>query len=204
MPKVRDLTGQRFGRLVVMEMRPVPRPGRTLCLCLCDCGITTEVRANDIVGGRSTSCGCYRAELQTKHGDVKTRLHQVWVNMKSRCLRPTAAGYGNYGGRGISICQEWLEDYRNFKKDMGETYKPHLTLERIDNNKGYYKENCRWATMKEQGRNRRTNRYVQTPAGTMVMVEAATLYNLTTSTIAMRIKAGLSQEETFKPSSQSK
>lgn len=149
-----DRLGQRYGKLVVVGRAPnTGSKGQVaVWICRCDCGSTARVSAGNLSSGASKSCGCSR----TKHGQWKSRAYASWRAMWHRCTNSDCAVYHNYGGRGIAVDPDW-KDFANFLRDMGE--RPQgLTLERVDNDKGYSKANCIWTTPEMQGANTRTVR----------------------------------------------
>ncbi len=161
MRKIIDITGQVFGRLTVLHMAVERgRHGNVLWACQCLCGTIIAVNSKYLRGGGTQSCGCRRREgvraRRLSHGMTKSAEYRVWLHMKRRCTNPKDSNYHNYGGRGISYGPRW-EKFENFFKDMGPRPSPKHTLERADNSKGYGPDNCVWATIKEQARNRRTN-----------------------------------------------
>jgi hypothetical protein len=145
-PRAEDLTGRRFGRLLVVAA--TKQSGKTAWICHCDCGGHKTTMATSLRNGSTQSCGCIHREvmqaIQTKHGLSATPEFVVWGNMKSRCYNPKAINYERYGGRGITICDRWRHDFAAFYADMGK--RPSLT------------ENCYWATPKQQSNNRRVRR----------------------------------------------
>jgi hypothetical protein len=160
MPPLKDLTGMRFGRLVVNSYAGKDKHRESLWLCTCDCGKVVTVISCNLRTGNTTSCGCYgrqrKSEANITHGLTGTRLHRIWRAMNTRCYNENFFAYKYYGGRGITICDEWRKDFKAFHDwAMGHGYSDALTIDRIDNNKGYFPDNCRWVTMAEQNKNKR-------------------------------------------------
>jgi len=169
---MRNLTGMRFGRLVVQSFNHTERSGKKayhyFWNCKCDCGKTVSTRADALNAGRTISCGCYQVERRikanTKHGKCHTRLHRIWTGMKQRCYNPNSNGYKNYGGRGIKVCEKWLNNFSNFYHwALTSGYSENLTIDRIENDEDYSPDNCQWTTLEKQqavGKKRENTRYV--------------------------------------------
>ena len=168
MNRAKDLSGQRFGRYVVLERAGADNYRNALWLCRCDCGSERIVRGTDLRTGVIVSCGCYHREivkdLMTTHGRSRTRLYAVWDGMNNRCFRHTAMCFEHYGGRGITVCDEWRYNFKAFYDwAMANGYdenapRGQCTIDRIDNDKGYSPDNCRWITHQEQQLNKRPRR----------------------------------------------
>jgi len=163
-----ELTGQRFGKLIVLRRMPSER--RTLWECLCDCGAMSIKKGKYLVNGDTRSCGCeqraYRASGHNKYSDMPEKFpreYSVWRSMKSRCYVKSSSGYRFYGARGVTVCDRWRTDFRAFITDMGPCPE-NLTIDRIDPSGNYAPENCRWATWEVQYHNKRPTQRPRDPA----------------------------------------
>lgn len=190
--KVHDLTGQRFGRLTVIGLKDT-NTRKTFWICQCDCGNLKEVRSDSLIAGNIRSCGCLKREQDKKNlinpSIIKsqdagfkcsnTRLYSIWQKMRGRCYNIHDTHYHRYGGRGITVCNQWREDFISFYKwAMENGYKDNLTIDRIDNDGNYCPENCRWATQKQQARNRSTNVNITIGNSTRTLTEWCEIFNV--------------------------
>lgn len=157
MSKMRDLTGKKFGKLTVINR--VDNKGEKVCwLCKCDCGNETCVTTSNLVTGHIKSCGCGHCKHGYAKNNEKNRLYSIWRHMIERCYREDTNGFSQYGGRGITVCEEWRKDVSLFISWAIENgYKDNLSIDRMDNDKGYSPENCRWVSQSEQCNNKRNN-----------------------------------------------
>lgn len=196
MSKALNLLGQRFGRLTVIEQaasrKLSPRHTVTMWVCKCDCGNLITTRSDSLRSGRTQSCGCFREEriLSNKriHGMSKERLYVTWANMKKRCFNPKGTEYNNYGGRGISVCEEWRNSFKSFYEwAMSNGYEENLTIERIDVNGNYEPSNCRWITRNEQSLNKTTSHYLTYDKKTQTIKEWADEIGIKYDTLHSRI-----------------
>ena len=169
MGKFIDLTGKRFGRLIVIQRTDQYQSGHIAWLCRCDCGNVAVVSGNRLKQGVTKSCGCYKrektAETHYTHGYRKTRLYRTYRNMLSRCYNKNVENYKRYGMRGIKVCAEWQDPKAFFEWAVANGYRDDLSIDRIDVNGDYCPENCRWVTNAIQARNRRAFRGKQLPVG---------------------------------------
>lgn len=168
MNRAKDIIGQRFGRYTVLERAGSDANRSAMWLCRCDCGNNRVIRGKDLKNGIIVSCGCYHRELVkdifTTHNGSRSRLYSVWDGMIQRCTNPKHTKYHSYGGRGITVCDEWRNDFQAFNEwAMANGYdenapRGQCTIDRIDNDKGYSPDNCRWITHQEQQLNKRPRR----------------------------------------------
>lgn len=154
-PNLKDISGHRFGRLTVLFQSGNRPSGGALWRCVCECGSESVFLGGGLRRGKYVSCGCFRNERRTTHGQSRTALYKVWTGMKQRCSNPLAKHYESYGGRAISFCESWAEFVPFFDWASASGYKQGLTIDRIDVNIGYCSENCRWISQKEQALNKR-------------------------------------------------
>lgn len=202
MSRFEDLSGRRFGRLVVASRGPNSASGCVRWSCRCDCGRDTIVWARSLKSGDTTSCGCFHREglrqRSVTHGHAqggdRSIEYRIYKGMRGRCLNARIAAYPDYGGRGIKICRAWLESFQNFLNDMGRCPPGH-TLERIANDGDYEPSNCRWATRKEQARNRRSSHILTVDGVSLPLVAWAERLGLHHTTILYRLRAGWSERD---------
>ena len=185
----------RFGRLLVVKDDGTrSKHNHVMWLCKCDCGKEVHIRSFDI-GKKTFSCGCYQIEQSVKatkkHGKSDTRIYREWAAMRNRCGNENMEHYDCYGGRGITVCKEWQDSFDVFYQwAMENGYKENLTLDRIDNNLGYSSENCRWATVKEQSNNRRTNHFITYQGKTQTIQMWADEIGVSSRLISHRLQNG--------------
>lgn len=194
----KDISGQRFGRLVAIKPTDVRKGKGTdvFWLCNCDCGNKTLARCTDLVSGHTKSCGCLLQEVYdnpatTTHGMSKTRLYNTWCCMKARCENKNNTSYDIYGGKGVSVCDEWRTDFLNFYNWAYENgYNDDLSIDRIDGDGNYEPNNCRWATAKEQANNICTNRMITVDGVEHTSSEWSDITGFKANTIRERLERG--------------
>lgn len=189
MSKRLNLLGKRFGKLTVINCIGV-KNHCTMWRCLCDCGNYTNVYGWTLVKGNTKSCGCLRSETLKhtafKHGKTGTRLHNIYRSMLRRCHNKNDK---DYGGRGIAVCSEWKDDFMSFYDwAINNGYEEGLSIDRIDNNKGYGPSNCRWATRKQQNRNTRQNKFYTINGETHCLSEWCEIYNIAYKKVYSRLR----------------
>lgn len=198
--KFEDLTGQKFGKLTVIKRveNHVQPSGKQYVqwLCKCDCGNETVVRGANLKRGYTQSCGCLIKETNSTHGLKKTRLYVVWRDIKLRCFNPNANNFKDYGAKGVFMCDEWRNDFKVFYDwAMENGYNPNAkrgecTIDRIDNNKGYFPENCRWVDNLSQQNNRTNNRFLTYNSETYTVAEWSRKINVPPHTLYARLYKG--------------
>jgi hypothetical protein len=195
--QITKLTGKRFGRLTVTGLSHIDK--HAFWLCKCDCGANTTVRGTNLTRMKkpTKSCGCLQVESATTHGKRTHPLYNIWTEMNRRCRATNRNNSDTYSLKGISVCERWQGNngFTNWLGDMGERPTDNHTLERIDNNKGYSPENCRWATKAEQNRNRSDTTRLVYNGKKMCAAELARIIGINPSTVRRRHHKGQSGDE---------
>jgi hypothetical protein len=202
----KPMIGLLFGKLLVLSEGRITPPYKRMWHCRCFCGNLVEVRGEALRSGNTTSCGCTRRDKtiarSTKHGHAKRgakcRTYKSWQKMIGRCLRKTDPSFADYGGRGIKVCKRWRHSFENFLKDMGES-PSNGTIERNDNNGHYEPKNCRWATIQEQNKNRRSTRFIEHNGEKLCIKDWARKLGINYGTLLQRVNAGWCIQDAFSP-----
>lgn len=200
MSSIIDATGMKFGRLTVIGFSHVARK-RAFWICSCECGNTVVVAGSHLRSGHTRSCGCLlkeaRIKASTKHGLCNTRLYSVWRTMFQRTTNRKHKEYKNYGARGVHVCDEW-KDFSKFAEwSFNNGYEDSLSIDRINFNGDYCPSNCRWATMKQQQRNRRNNRVIEYNGERRCLSEWAELLGFTHKELSYRLGKGWPLDRAF-------
>jgi hypothetical protein len=188
-----DITGVKFGRLTALRRVGTTKQRSPIWECRCDCGKIATVSTNHLRNHRIVSCGCYSSEITSernyKHGETKTKLHNIWIHMRRRCNDKTHDKYQYYGGKGVSVCKEWQDDFLAFKSWAIENgYQDGLSIDRIDSNANYEPNNCRWADIETQMNNKSDNRLVTIGGDTKTVAQWAKCLGLTYSCFIGRVR----------------
>lgn len=196
-----DLTGQKFGRLTVIE-RAGTQNGHAHWRCKCKCGNDVYANSGDLTNGKTHSCGCWVRETTSKrnfiHGLSCTRIRRIFGLMKDRCTNENNPQYKDYGGRGIKICDEWLNNFVAFKDwAFSNGYSDKLSIDRIDNNGNYEPSNCRWTDRVTQANNTRNNRFIKVGKDMLTIAQAAHKFDINATTLWCRVNRGVSENELF-------
>lgn len=202
--RYKQISGIRFGRLTVLELSENHPTMGTKWTCKCDCGTIKDVWAKHLRSGATKSCGCLSVDVSIqqsitggsavirKHGMAGTPEFHAWAAMKSRCLNKNSKNYKHYGARGIAVCQRWLDSFNNFLSDMGPRPSDKKSVDRIDNNKGYSPDNCRWADCLQQSRNRSCSVFLTHNGEKKSIEEWASITGIRRPTIWSRLSRGYS------------
>jgi hypothetical protein len=192
-----NLIGMKFSCWEVIDQGKNNKHNQITWVCKCDCGTVKEVLGGCLRSGKTTNCGCKR-KTHTIHGQSGKRLYRIYQNMITRCYNNSTKGFKYYGGKGIFVCDEWVQDRKNFFKWALENgYEETLTLDRIDSNKDYSPLNCRWTTQKKQNQNKSNNHFITFRRQTKTLSEWSELYKINHKTILRRLEHGWDLENVF-------
>lgn len=206
-----DLVGMRFGCLVVIRRAVNRKNKQARWYCQCDCGNFSIVYGYLLRSGKTKSCGCLKREVahviyteigkrKRKHGKEPRKLYNTWRNMKQRCFNPLDSYFTSYGGRGITVCDEWKSDFATFRDwAFANGYDENLTIDRIDNNGDYTPENCRWVSQEIQANNRRSNRLITYNDETHTITEWSRILQIPSYLLFQRLKHSSFEEAISKP-----
>lgn len=194
-----DMVGYEFSGCNVIH-QAYKKNGKTYWECLCTCGNKFIAEGSNIRQGHTKSCGCLRSRYAKRksHGQINTKLYSKWNSMKTRCNNPNHDSFINYGNKGIEVCEEWNNSFEKFYDwSIDSGYSEGLSLDRVDNSKGYYPENCRWVEFKEQGRNKTNNRLLTYKGKTLCLSEWAETMGLPDYVLRNRLNRGWSVEKSL-------
>lgn len=191
-----DMIGNKYGRLLVLLEESGQAGEKKKYVCECECGNKVMVFKENLLSGHTRSCGCLKEEIikagaHTIHGLSRTRLYRIWKDMRRRCNNPSRINYHRYGGRGIKVCDDWNKDFICFYRwAIDNGYDDTLSIDRIDNDSGYFPENCRWVSNTQQANNRRSNRLLECNGEIHTISEWALETGLKQSVIESRLNLG--------------
>lgn len=207
---INEFIGKKFNRLLLLQELPTIKTSggnsKRIGSFECDCGVVKSIEIQSVIHNITNSCGCLNKEIATKrakernykHGEAKSSEYNAWRSMKKRCLNPKNFHFKHYGGRGIKISDEWVNSFENFINDMGKKPSKEYSLERLENNGNYTKENCIWATKMQQCQNQRTNKNIDYKGEIKCVSEWARLLNMSHEKLSYRLfKANYSIEKAF-------
>lgn len=199
---MKNLSGLKFRMITVNSFHSKTNRWQTMWNCTCDCGMKKIIRGAHLIHGKTLSCGCLSLQKRIHRKESKTLLmsktstYGTYIQMIARCTNQKHPKYKSYGGRGIFVCDRWMESFKNFYEDMGE--RPiDKTIDRIDNNGPYIRDNCRWASRKQQQRNRRTNKILTFQGESHCLIEWSEITGITKKTIEGRLYRGWPIEKVF-------
>lgn len=191
----KDLSGHKYNMLTLVRVAGKNNRNQYMYECICDCGTTCVLTLAKVTSGHTKSCGCLilkrLAERCITHGksNISNTEYEIWKGMKARCLNKKHKAYHRYGGRGISVCNQWINSFETFYADMGSRPSKHHSLDRYPNKDGNYEPtNCRWASVHDQARNTRTNRWIEYNGDRMILSDWASFFNVNPSTLSEHLK----------------
>jgi len=196
MRPVKDLTGRRFGRLIVISESNRSSKGKVMWNCICECGNEVSILSSSLLNNNTNSCGCLHKEVNITHGLSNTPEYASWNMMRQRCLNSKCEAYSYYGGRGITICDRWLNSFENFLMDMGYRPSDIHTIDRRENDGNYEPSNCYWATKEEQNNNVRSNVVVSYADKDYTLAQLSREFNINQKVLRDRINRGWSVKDT--------
>lgn len=197
--RVKNIEGVKYGYLTAIREVGRTKHGAITWLFKCDCGNERIATAYEVKNGSPSSCGCKNVSPSKTHGLSRTKEYNTWARIIQRCEDENYTGYSQYGGRGIKMCRRWRGSFILFLKDMGSAPSKKHSIDRINNNKGYYPSNCRWATNKQQCRNRRSNNIIEIGGVKKCIIEWCEFYGLSWHTFKTRRRQGVPIEKIFLP-----
>ena len=192
-----DITNNKYGRLTAIKETSEYLGESRKWVCLCVCGKKVKVSKNSLMSGNTKSCGCLRMDAITKHGMYGTSVYRSWFALIQRCNNKNSTPYPYYGGRGISVCERWVNSFEDFYKDMGDKPSKNHSIDRIDNDGDYCPENCRWATNKQQSRNKRNNVMVEFKGKEQCITDWSIETGINKDTLKSRIDSGWTIEKSL-------
>lgn len=203
MTVLKNEIGNKYGKLKVLYIYGKAKNRQIIWLCQCECGNYSRVRGDGLRNGKVLSCGCYgrlqRIKSITTHNFSKSPEFLSWTSMKSRCNNSNDAMFYLYGGRGIKVCHEWENSFEQFYKDMGCRPSKKYSIERINNNKGYFKLNCKWTTPYYQSRNKRTNRMITFNNESLLLCDWAKKCKISVPALRIRLESWTLQQALLTP-----
>lgn len=198
--QAKNITAQRFGRLIASGPIGKNKHNKMIWLCQCDCGNTTTVLTSHLLSGNTASCGCHGRTLAFTHKMSYAAIYKTWDGMRTRCNNPKSPNYKNYGARDIKVCDEWLHSFEAFYDHVSQLQgygTKGLSLDRINNSQGYFNGNVRWATSKEQHRNTRQTRMITFLGRTQCVADWSAEIGVSSTGIRYRLRAGWNIEKTL-------
>jgi len=202
MGKIKDITGMKFNKLTALYIDGKFSDGSSLWKCKCECGGEVTTTGTRLKRNLKVDCGCGTFEKLSKrhksHGMAKTRFYKAWVSMKERCYRPYHVSHKSYYDKGITVCDRWLESFENFYEDMKDGYLDNLTLDRINGNKNYCKENCKWSNVTEQNNNVRTNHIIEVDGIKDTVANTCRRYGVSYDRALYRLSKGWDADKAIK------